>query len=138
LGYPFRLAYQLIMLTGCRPGGWSNCLRLYVRTVDIHAGRPGWNVWRDGCPHGETPANISDRADTLLIRLRELSGNVALFTHGQLGSALAARWIGLPVIEAQRFALSPASSSILAHGAGHPKVPVNALWNARADRSLSR
>ncbi|MGO9265329.1 MAG: histidine phosphatase family protein [Candidatus Binataceae bacterium] len=108
------------------------------RTVDIHEERPSWNVWRDGCPHGETPANISDRADRLLARLRELSGNVALFSHGQFGSALAARWIGLALIEAQHLALGPASISILAHEAGHPKVPVIALWNARADRSLSR
>jgi broad specificity phosphatase PhoE len=108
------------------------------RTVDIHAGRPGWNVWRDGCPRGESPADISDRADRLLIRLRELSGNVALFSHGQFGSALAARWIGLAVIDAQHFALSPASISILANEAGHPRIPVIALWNARADRALSR
>jgi probable phosphoglycerate mutase len=108
------------------------------RTVDIHEERPGWNVWRDGCPHGETPVNISDRADRLLARLRELSGNVALFSHGQFGSALATRWIELAVIEAQHFALGPASISILAHEAGHPKVPVIAQWNARADRPLSR
>ena len=108
------------------------------RSVDIHGERPGWNVWRDGCPHGETPANISDRADRLLVHLRELSGNVALFSHGQFGAALAARWIGLAVIDAQHFALSPASISILAHEANHPKVAVIALWNARADRSLSR
>ena len=108
------------------------------RTVDIHEGRPGWNVWRDGCPHGETPAHISDRADRLLGRLRALSGNVALFAHGQFGSAIGARWIGFAVIEAQHFALLPASISILAHEAGHPKIPVIALWNARADRSLSR
>ena len=97
------------------------------RTTDIHEGRPGWDIWRDGCPHGETPADISDRADKLLAHLRELSGNVALFSHGQFGSALAARWIGLAVIEAQHFALGPASISILAHEAGHPKVPVIAL-----------
>jgi len=100
------------------------------RTVDIQQERPGWNVWRDGCPHGETPANISDRADRLLARLRALAGNIALFSHGQFGSALAARWIGLAVIEAQHLALSPASLSILAHEAGHPEVPVIALWNA--------
>ena len=88
------------------------------------------NVWRDGCPHGEAHANISDRAGRLLARLRELAGNVALFSHGQFGSARAARWIGLAVIEAQPFALSPASISILAHEAGHPTVPVIALWNA--------
>jgi len=108
------------------------------RTVDIQEERPGWNVWRDGCPHGESPANIADRADRLLARLRELSGNVALFSHGQFGSALAVRWIGLAVIEAQHLALSPASISILAHAADHPKVPVIALWNAAADRSLRR
>jgi len=108
------------------------------RTVDIHEERPGWNVWRDGCPHGETPANISDRADRLLARMHELAGNVALFSHGQFGSALAARWIGLAIIEAQHLALGPASISILAHEAGHPKVPVIALWNALADSSLSR
>jgi probable phosphoglycerate mutase len=107
------------------------------RTVDIHGERPDWNVWRDGCPHGETPANVSDRADRLLARLRELTGNVALFTHGQFGSALGSRWIGLAIIEAQHLALSPASISILAHEAGHPKVPVIALWNAGADHSLS-
>jgi broad specificity phosphatase PhoE len=104
------------------------------RTADIREERPGWNVWRDGCPHGETPANISDRADRLLARLRESPGNVALFSHGQFCSALAARWIGLAVIEAQHFALSPASISLLAHETGHPKVPVIALWNACADR----
>ncbi len=60
------------------------------RTVDIRQDRPGWNVWRDGCPQGETPANISDRADRLLDRLRESVGNAALFLHGQFGAALAA------------------------------------------------
>lgn len=106
------------------------------QTLDIHQAQPGWNVWRDGCPHGETPENVSDRADRLLARVRALSGNVALFTHGQFGSALAARWIRLAVIEAQHFALSPASISILAHETGHPMVPVIALWNARPDRFL--
>jgi len=107
------------------------------RTVDIQGERHGWNVWRDGCPHGETTANISDRADRLLSHLREASGNVALFSHGQFGSALAARWIGLAVLEAQHFALGPASISVLAHDAGHPSVPVIALWNDCAERSLS-
>jgi len=108
------------------------------RTVDIREQRPGWNVWRDGCPHGETAADIADRADRLLARLRNLSGNVALFSHGQFGAALAARWIELAIIEAQHFALSPASISVLAHEAGHPEVPVIALWNFYADRSLNR
>jgi probable phosphoglycerate mutase len=89
-------------------------------------------VWHDGCPHGDTPASISARADRLLARLGFLSGKVALFSHGQFGEALAARWIGLAVIEAQHFALAAATVSILAHETGHPSVPVIALWNAGA------
>jgi probable phosphoglycerate mutase len=103
------------------------------RTADIQRTRAGWNVWLDGCPHGESPANIEGRADRLLGRLRPLSGNIALFSHGQFGAALAGRWIGLAVIEAQHLALTPASISILAYEAGHPTVPVIALWNAYAD-----
>ena len=101
------------------------------RTVDIHQEKPGWSIWRDGCPHGETPADISERADRLLDRLRPLSGNVALFSHGQFGSALAVRWIELAVIKAQHFAFGPASISILAYQPGHPDLPIIALWNSR-------
>ena len=143
---PLRRARQTCELAGFGAAGeidpdlveWNYGDYEGKRTVDIHEERPGWNVWRDGCPHGETPANVSDRADRLLVRLRELTGNVALFTHGQFGSALGSRWIGLAIIEAQHLALSPASISILAHEAGHPQVPVIALWNALADQSLGR
>lgn len=135
---PLRRARQTCELAGCGAAveidpdlvEWNYGDYEGKRTVDIQGERPGWNVWRDGCPHGETPAHISDRADRLLARLRELSGCVALFSHGQFLSVLAARWIGLAVIEAQHLALSPASISILAHEAGHPMVPVIALWNA--------
>ncbi|MGC2224456.1 MAG: histidine phosphatase family protein, partial [Methylocella sp.] len=78
------------------------------RSVDIRKERPDWNVFRDGCPGGETPAQVSDRADRLIAHLRALDGNVALFSHGQFGCVLAARWIGLPVLEGQHFALGPA------------------------------
>ena len=101
-----------------------------LRTLEIHKEKPDWSVWRDGCPHGETPAAISDRADRLLTRLRPSSGNVALFSHGQFGAALAARWIAMAVIEAQHLALGPASISILECEPAHPHVPVIALWNA--------
>jgi probable phosphoglycerate mutase len=100
------------------------------RTADIQRDRPGWNVWIDGCPCGESPASISRRADRLLGRLRSSSGNVALFSHGQFGAALAARWIGLAVAEAQHLPLAPASLSILGYETGHPGVPVISLWNS--------
>ena len=99
------------------------------RSLDILNGRPDWNVYRDGCPHGEMPAQVSDRADRLLARLRALTGNIALFSHGQFGCVLAARWIGLAVAEARHFTLGTASLSILAFDPHHPAVPVIALWN---------
>jgi broad specificity phosphatase PhoE len=103
------------------------------QSVDIRKGRPDWNVFRDGCPHGEMPSQIVDRADLLLTRLRTLEGNIALFSHGQFGGVLAARWIGLTVIEAQHFPLGTASISIFAFDPHHPTVPIIALWNAAPD-----
>ena len=107
-----------------------------MRTADIQRSRAGWNVWRDGCPHGESPEDVKARADRLLGRLRAASGNVALFSHGQFGAALAARWIGLAVGEGQHLALGPASLSILEYESGHATVPVIALWNAHAMPSV--
>ncbi len=98
--------------------------------VDIREQRPTWNVYHDGCPNGESPAQISDRADRLITRLRSLSGNVALFSHGQFSSVLAARWIGLPVIHGRNFPLDTASLGILKNDAHHPEVPVIELWNS--------
>ena len=100
------------------------------RSVEIRRDRPGWNIFRDGCPHGETPAQVSDRADQLIARLRALDGNIALFSHGQFGCVLAARWIGLSVIEGPHFLLGTASLSVLGYDPDHPDVPVIALWNA--------
>ena len=57
-----------------------------LRTVEIRAARPGWDLWRDGCPDGETPAAASDRGDRLIARLQDLQGNVALFSR-RAGSA---------------------------------------------------
>jgi len=100
------------------------------RSVDIRKERPDWTIFRDGCPQGEMPAQISARADRLLARLCKLEGNIALFSHGQFGGVLAVRWIGLAVIEAQHFPLGTASISIFAFDSHHPTVPVIALWNA--------
>jgi probable phosphoglycerate mutase len=97
---------------------------------DIRIGRPDWNAFRDGCPNGEMPAQVSARADRLISHLCTMEGNVALFSHGQFGPALAARWIGLPVADGQNFLLGTASLSILSYNPEHPEVRVIALWNA--------
>jgi probable phosphoglycerate mutase len=100
------------------------------RSDDIREARPNWNAFRDGCPRGEAPAEVSDRADRLIARFQAHEGNIALFSHGQFGAALAARWIGLPVIDGQHFPLGAASLSILGHTPGHPDVRAIELWNA--------
>ena len=99
-------------------------------TSDIHKERPDWNVFRDGCPDGEMPAEVSARADRLVTHLCTMAENIALFSHGEFGLALAARWIGQPVVEGQHFLLDTASLSRLSHNPAHPEVRVIALWNA--------
>lgn len=102
-------------------------------TADIQAQRPRWNVFQDGCPHGESVEQISQRADRVLTGLRPLVGAIALFSHGQFLRALAVRWLGLPVQEGWHFALDTGSVSIL--GFEHPDagIPVISLWNAVAN-----
>ena len=100
------------------------------QSVNIRKERPDWNVFRDGCPHGEMPIQIRDRADRLIARLRRLDGNIALFSHGQFGGVLATRWIGLAVDAAQHFPFGTASISIFAFDSHHPDVPIIALWNS--------
>ena len=96
------------------------------------------NLYRDGGLHGDTPAQVRARADRLFSRLRPLAGNVALFTHGQFGGVLAARWIGLPVVHAEHFPLGTASLSILSYARHHPDVPVIEQWNGTADANVRR
>ncbi len=100
------------------------------RSAEIRKERPDWTVFRDGCPDGETPAQISARADRLIARLAALDGDVALFSHGHFGRVLAVRWIGLPVLEGAHFSFDPAALSILSYEPSHPDVRVIALWNA--------
>lgn len=99
-------------------------------SAEILTARSGWNLFRDGSPHGETPAQISGRADRLIARLRTLDGNVALFSHGHFGRVLVARWIGLPVAQAQHFLLDTAAVSILSYEHNRTDQPAIALWNS--------
>jgi probable phosphoglycerate mutase len=103
------------------------------RSVEIREGRPDWDIFRDGCPGGESPAQVSDRADRLITRLREMSADIALFTHGHFGRVLGARWIGLPADSARRFALGTASLSILGNDHGRADEPVIVRWNTGAN-----
>ena len=100
------------------------------RVGDIRKGQPDWNVFRDGCPDGESPAQVSKRADRLIATLRTVEGDLAIFSHGHFGRVLAARWIGLEIEQAQHFLLSTASLSILGYGHNLAEEPAIVLWNA--------
>ncbi|HVL02210.1 MAG TPA: histidine phosphatase family protein, partial [Dongiaceae bacterium] len=107
------------------------------RPMDIRRQQSDWNLYQHGCPQGETPEQITARADRQISRLRTLRGNIALFSHGQFGSALAVRWVGLPLMAAAHFPLAMASISILTFSPHYPEVPVIALWNAVSRRQTT-
>jgi probable phosphoglycerate mutase len=97
------------------------------RTTDeIRDGRPGWNLFMDGCPDGESFADVSARVERVIERVSSADGDVAVFAHGHLLRTLAARWLGMGPEVGNVLLLSPATVSILAH---ERDVPVIALWN---------
>jgi probable phosphoglycerate mutase len=98
-------------------------------TAEISLTRPGWDLFHDGCPGGETPDRIAVRADAVVARLRARDGNVAVFSHGHFLRVLTARWAGFPVSAARNLLLNTASLSILGYEHGASGQPVIALLN---------
>jgi broad specificity phosphatase PhoE len=97
-----------------------------ITTKDIRAGRPGWLLWRDGCPAGEDARQVGSRADRLIEELRGLDGDAALFAHGHVLRVIAARWVGLPPEAGGQVALSTGTVSVLGY---EREVAVIRLWN---------
>ncbi|MCE9532444.1 MAG: histidine phosphatase family protein [Planctomycetes bacterium] len=99
-------------------------------SVEIHKTHPKWHVFHDGCPGGESVADITARIDGLLKRIAKMEGNVLLFAHGHVLRVLAARFLGFDLSLGQSLYLGTASVSIL--GYEHPPHdPVIRLWNDR-------
>jgi probable phosphoglycerate mutase len=98
------------------------------RTAEVRQERPDWQLFRDGCPGGESVADVGARADRVLARLRSLQGDLLLFSSAHFLRVLAARWLGLDPSGGRYFVLSTATLSIL--GYEHSKAdPVIRLWN---------
>ena len=98
------------------------------RTKEIHAERPDWQLFRDGCPGGETPERVGNRADRVVNRVRAMRGDVLLFSSGHFLRVFAARWLGLDPSAGRYFLLGTASLSAL--GYEHSLAePVIRLWN---------
>ena len=86
-----------------------------LHRVDILRESPDWQLFRDGCPDGESPEQVAERADRVVARIRQVAGNVLLFSSGHFLRVLATRWIGIAPINGQAFMLSTASLSALSH-----------------------
>lgn len=99
-----------------------------VRTAEIHAVRPDWQLFRDGCPNGESPEQIGARADRVVSRVRAFKGDVLLFSSGHFLRVLAARWLGLEPFAGKFFMLDTASLSALSyeHDLSSPAIR---FWN---------
>ena len=99
-------------------------------TAEIHAERPGWQLFRDGCPGGESPEQIGARADRAICRVRGIEGNTLLFSSSHFLRVFAARWLGLEPAAGGFFLLGTASLSVL--GYEHDRSePVIRVWNER-------
>ena len=99
------------------------------RTAEILAERPGWQIFRDGCPGGESPDQIGARADRVVSRLRAIHEDVLLFSSGHFLRVLAASWLGLEAAGGRYFLLSTASLGTLAYEHNNLSEPVIRLWN---------
>ncbi|QKC86219.1 histidine phosphatase family protein [Mesorhizobium sp. NZP2077] len=99
-------------------------------TKDILAERPGWNVFRDGCPKGEMAADVGARADRIIRQLRDAGGSILIFSSAHFLRVLTARWLGLPPEGGALFVLDTASISVL--GYEHDlSEPVVRKWNLK-------
>jgi broad specificity phosphatase PhoE len=87
---------------------------------------PGWLIFRDGCPGGEAPEQVSARVDRVIARSRAVAGDTALFAHGHLLRVFSARWIGLPARGGQHFLLNTGTLCVLGY---YHEIPAVRIWN---------
>jgi probable phosphoglycerate mutase len=91
--------------------------------------RPDWLIFRDGCPNGESPADVGHRADRVISRICQVSGNVLVFSSGHILRVLIARWLGLEPSGGRYFRLGTAALSVLGYDHGNRDEPVLRLLN---------
>ena len=131
---PLARAVETCRLAGLRPGAvadpdlaeWDYGTYEGLTTQEILGIEPGWDLWRDGGPGGESPSEVEARVDRVIARVRSAPGDVACVAHSHVLRALGARWVGLPVEGGRYFTLDPASLSIMAWERERPVVNV---WN---------
>ncbi len=135
---PSQRAYNTSVLAGFGAGSvknddlqeWDYGAYEGLTTTQILAERPGWNVFRDGCPKGESAADVGARADRIVRQLREAGGNILIFSSAHFLRVLGARWVGLPPEGGALLVLDTTSISVLGyeHDLGEPVIR---KWNQR-------
>jgi probable phosphoglycerate mutase len=131
---PLRRARETCKLAGLGDGAivdadlveWNYGEYEGLTPAEIHASRPGWMIFRDGAPGGETPEDVAARVDRVIARVREVDGDVAVFAHGHVLRVLAARWIGLPPDGGRHFLLDTGTLCVLSRYRDEPAVKT---WN---------
>lgn len=136
LSSPSERAFRTCVLAGLGAEGrkradlaeWDYGAYEGVTTRDIIAANPGWKLFRDGCPGGETAADVGVRADRVIAETRSIAGDVLIFSSAHIMRVLAARWLGLPAADGALMVLATASISVL--GYEHDLTePVLRSWN---------
>ncbi len=133
---PLRRAVQTCELAGFRTDAevshdlieWNYGDYEGLKTSEIHSRDPGWQIFRDGCPGGETPDQAAARADRFLERILRIDGEVLVFSSGHILRMIAARWLELPAAAGRYFTLKTASISELGYE-GATSLPVIRRWN---------
>jgi probable phosphoglycerate mutase len=108
-----------------------------LTTPQIRARRPGWELFTDGCPGGESPEQVGERADRLLTVVRDLTahGDVALVCHGHISRTLTVRWVGLPVAAGALIGMDAGAVTVLGTYHGGPIIEhANVLPFVTGDR----
>jgi len=131
---PLRRARETCELAGLSDGAevdpdlmeWNYGEYEGLTPQQVHATSPGWMVFTDGSPGGESPEQVEARVDRVIGKVRAVQGNVALFSHGHLLRALAARWIGLRASDGRRFLLDTATLCVMGY---YRETPAMKRWN---------
>lgn len=100
-----------------------------LKTVEILKEWPGWELFHDGCPDGESPEDVAARADRFIGKVCHTAGNVLAFSSGHISRMIAARWLGLEPAGGRFFYCRPASVNILAFEHDSREEPIIRLWN---------
>jgi broad specificity phosphatase PhoE len=139
---PLRRAHETCAIAGYGDGAivvddlqeWDYGDYEGLTTDEIRTPRPGWSLWRDGCPGGETAAQVADRADRVIARVRGGVGDTIVFSHGHLLRVLASRWLSLDAADGALLALNTATVGVLGW---EREQAVIRRWNVQPTRGAS-